>query len=122
MLVALEEQGVNINESTYRKQTTIAFKNNCVALSLQKTSGQALPSHIDRSIALTVKALRENKFLVFPDDVMKWAAEKIRGTIHETYFPDGISTRGWYRRWLGRMEFLTRPLRPLEQTRDKWDT
>ena len=72
-----------------------------------------MPSKIEKDIAMLVKLLREQKFPVFPDDVMKWAAEAIEGTPYASYWDDGVPTRGWYRGWLGRMEFLTGALRPL---------
>ena len=69
---------------------------------------------------MMVKHLRERQFPVFPEEVIKWTADAIENTEYADYFPNGIPTRGWYQGWLRRMEFLTGPLRPLEETRQAW--
>ena len=71
---------------------------------------------------MIVKHMREQFYPVFQEDVIKWAAEAIAGTGYESYFPNGKPTRGWYRGWLSRNEFLTSALRPLELTRKEWYT
>jgi hypothetical protein len=53
-----------------------------------------LPSNIEKNIAEMVKHLREQKYPVFPDDVLKWAAEAIEGTDYAAFFPSGMPTRG----------------------------
>jgi hypothetical protein len=58
------------------------------------------------------KHLREQRYPVFPDDVLIWASEAIEGTVYASYFPYGKPTRGWYNGWLRRME----------QTRADWYT
>ena len=112
---------MSLHESICREHAKHALMNNCIGIEPQRNGGQALPSAIEKSIANMVKFLREQSFPVFPDDVMRWAADEIQGMEYAAYFPDGVPTRGWYRNWLSRMEFLTGPLRPLEQTRAEWN-
>ena len=113
MQAALLAKRVMVHESTCRDQVTRAIANGYVGLHPHRNGGQALPSLIEKEIAMTVKHMREQFYPVFQDDVIKWAAEAIAGTLHESYFPNGKPTRGWYRGWLGRNEFLTGTLRPL---------
>ena len=96
-----------------------ALDNGCVGIDPQRNGGQALPSAIEKHIADMVKYLREQSFLVFREDVLKWAEEAIEGTQYAQYFKNGKPTRGWFYGWLRRMEFLTCNLRPLEQTRSE---
>ncbi len=84
-----------------------AIDNIHVELDPQRNGDQALPSIIEKNIAEMVKHLREQKYPVFPDDVLKWAAEAIEGTDYAAFFPNGMPTRGWYYGWLRRLEFLT---------------
>ena len=79
-----------------------------------------MPSAIEMNIAETVKHLRDQHYPVFPEDVLKWTAEVIEGTIHKKYFKDGTPTHNWYSGWLCCMEFLTCHLSPLEQTYVEW--
>ncbi len=88
-----------------------------IGLDPQRNGGQALPSYIEKEFALTMKHLQEQLFPVFPDYVMKWAAEAIAETEYASYFPDAKPTRGWYRGWVSRNELLKGALRPLELTR-----
>jgi hypothetical protein len=122
MQAALMENGISLHVSTCREQAKRALANNCVGVDPQRKGGQALPSAVEKEIADMVKHLREQKFPVFPEDVLKWAAEAIEGTGAASYFPDGKPTRGWHQGWLRRVEFLTGPLRPLEKTRAEWHT
>jgi len=64
-----------------------------------------------------VKFIRERQFPVFPDQVMKWTADAIEGTVYASYFLNGVPNKGWYQGWIRRIEFLTCALRPLEETR-----
>jgi len=96
-------KGVSVCKTTCRNQVMAALANSCIGLDPQWNGGQALPSYIEKEIAMTVTQLREQFFPVFPDNVMKWAAEVIAWTDHASYFPDGKPTRGWYRGcWLSR--------------------
>ena len=122
MQAAPKEKGVLLHESTCRVQLIRALHNGCISLDPQRSGGQALPSAIEKDIAEVVKRMREQHYPVFPDDVLKWAAEAIEGTDAASYFPDGKPTKGWYHGWLRRMEFLTGALRPLELTRKEWYT
>jgi hypothetical protein len=74
------DDGISIsrNRCIIHIKSTIATGYNGV--SPQKPGGQALPSFIEKSIANKVKRLREQRFTVFPDDVMAWAAIEIKGT------------------------------------------
>ncbi len=80
MQAALMAKGVSLCNGTCRKHVMAAMANGYIGLDPQRNGGQALPSYIEKDIALTVKNLREQLFPVFPDDVMKWAAEAIAGT------------------------------------------
>ena len=62
-----------------------AFDNGCVGQEPQRNVGQSLPSKIEKDIASMAKLLREHKIPVFPEDVMKWAAEAIEGTPYASY-------------------------------------
>ncbi len=53
-----------------------------------------MPSAIKKEIAETVKHLREKNYPVFPENVLKLAAEAIEGTEHASYFLGGKPTRG----------------------------
>ena len=77
---ALIEKCIFLHESTCHAIVKIAFDNGCVGQEPQRNGGQALPSKIDKDITKTVKLLMEMHFPVFPDDLMKWAAEAIKGT------------------------------------------
>ena len=94
MQAALMEHGVSLHESTCCEHVKKAVENGCVGLEPQCNGGQALPSSIEKKIAEMVKHLREQKYPVFPDDVMTWAAEAIEETFYASYFPDGMPTRG----------------------------
>ena len=122
MQQAVLELGITVHKDTCRDQIKVAIKNNGDGISPQKPGGQLIPSGIEKKIADTVKELRRRKFPVFPEEIMKWAAEEIAGTPYADNFPDGMPTTGWYRGWLRRMEFTTGVLRPLEQTRAEWYT
>ncbi len=52
----------------------------------------------------------------------RWVDEAIEDTEHVEYFVKGKPAIGWQRGWLRRIEFGTRVLRPLEQTRHEWFT
>ncbi len=77
---ALMEKGVSLHASSCRRQVMRAITNGCVGLDPQRSGCQALPSAIEKEIAETVKHLREKKYPVFPEDVLKWADEAIEGT------------------------------------------
>ena len=100
----------------------IAVTNKSISISPQKSRGSALPSAIEKRIATIVRGLRERKFPVFSEEVRRWAAEAIEGTDYAEYFVDGKPTVAWYKGWLKRMEFGTRVMRPLKQTRHEWFT
>jgi hypothetical protein len=89
----MSNYSVKLHEDTCRRQIKSAIDNNYVGASPQKTGGVAIPSHIEESIAQTVKALWEKKLPVFPDDVIYWAASQIEGTEAASYFPDTKPTR-----------------------------
>ena len=116
------DRGIDVSEEGCRKQILAALANDCTGISPQKPGGQLIPSSVEKKIAYTVKELRRRKFPVFPEEIIKWAAEEIAGTEYAKNFPDGMPTTGWYRGWLRRMEFTTGVLRPLEQTRAEWYT
>jgi hypothetical protein len=116
MQAAVLENDVTLHASTCRYYVKKALDNGCVGIDPQRNGGQALPSTIEKQIADMVKYLRELSFLVFREDVLKWADEAIAGTDYAQYFQNGKPTRGWFYGWLRHMEFLTCNLRPLEQT------
>ena len=122
MTQAVEARRVTVCLSTCKTQIKKALGNNGKGVSPQKPGGVALPSSIEKKIAKVVRDLRQRKFPVFPEEIMRWAGEMIDGTEYASYFPDGMPTVGWYRGWLKRMEFTTGKLRPLEQTRAEWHT
>jgi hypothetical protein len=67
--------------------------------------------------------LRERHFLVFHEEIIRWAAYEIqRNPLADLLSPDGIPSKGWYLGCLDRMEFNTCVLRPLEQTKSAWYT
>ncbi len=96
MQAALVENGVSLHESTCRDHVQKALNNGCVGIEPQCNGGEALTTSIEKNIAETVKALREQKYPVFPDDITTWAAEAIEGTPYASFFPGGMPTRGWY--------------------------
>jgi hypothetical protein len=81
------------------------LNNGLVGVSPQTPGGVALPSSIQKNIGKLVKNLRERKFPVFLEAVMKWVADEIEGTQYASYFPSGQPLRRWYRNWLRRMKF-----------------
>ncbi len=93
MQAALKEKGVSLHESTCRVQLKRALHNGCIGLDPKRTGGQALPSAIEKEVAEIVKRVREQHYPVFPDDVLKWAAEAIEGTDTASYFLDGKPTK-----------------------------
>ena len=122
MLKDLVDQGIDVHIATCQRQIKAAAKNSGFGISPQKPGGVLIPSSIEKKIAFTVKELRRRKFPVFPEEIIRWAAEEIEGTVYADNFPNGVPTTGWYRGWLRRMEFTTGVLRPLEQTRAEWYT
>jgi hypothetical protein len=64
-----------------------ALDNGCVGIEPQRKGGQALPTSIQKNIAETIKAFREQKYPVFPNDILTWAAEAIEGTPYASFFP-----------------------------------
>ena len=119
----LEKIGVTLSNRQCIRKIKEAIENNGVGVSPKKSGGQVLPSSIEKSIANTVRALRERHFPVFPEEVIRWAAYEVEGTpLAELFPPDGKPSKGWYRGWLKRMEFHSGSLRPLEQTRAAWYT
>jgi hypothetical protein len=100
-------RSVDVCKSTCRIHVKKALGNNCVVVSPQKPGGLALPSYLEKKIANCVRALRQRKFHVFPEEVLRWAAEAIEGTEYAAYFKGGKPTTGWYKGWLKRMELTT---------------
>jgi len=118
MQSAPERQGVVIHKYTavtHIKAT--AQLNNFIGVSPQKPCGALLPSHTEKHLAKSVKSLRQRSFPVFPDEVMHWATDAIKGTEYESLFPNGKPARGWFNGWIKRIHFFTSALRPLE---DRW--
>ncbi len=62
---------------------------------MPRSGGQALPLVIEE-IPDMVTHLRDQSYPVFPDDIVKWAAQSIEWTFHASFFPDGKPPRGWY--------------------------
>ena len=108
-------RGVEICQSTCWTHLNKAIDNNNVGLSPQKLGGAALPSHLEKRIANVAWNL-------FMEEVVQWVEEAIKETEYADYFTNGKPTTTWYKGWLKRMEFTTRVLRPLEQTRAEWNT
>jgi hypothetical protein len=73
------------------------LSNECVGISPQKLGEQALPSHIEKRVANVVRALRERKMPVFPEEILKWAADAVERTDYAHYFIDCKPTAEWYR-------------------------
>ena len=71
MQTTLMAKDVSIHSSTCRDQMIKAMANGYVGPKPQRNGGQALPSAIEKEIALTART----NFPVFPDDVINWAAE-----------------------------------------------
>lgn len=114
---------VTISRTTAFEHINKALQNGGKVVTPQKVGGTVLPPGLERRLAETVKIYRERKFPVFPEFVIGWAAEEIRGTeLEELFPPDGKPTHGWFRGWLGRQNMLTGNLRPLEGTREDWFT
>ena len=42
---------------------------------------------------------------VFPEKIINWAAEDVKGMVYEDMLVYGKTSRGWYRSWLRRMDF-----------------
>ncbi len=63
-------------------------------MSPQIHGGAALPSHIEKRIAIIVRKLRERKLPVLQLEVLKWAEEAIMDTKYATYFVNGKPTIG----------------------------
>ena len=53
---------------------------NGVTVFPQKPGGASLPSHIEKTIARSVRGLRSRKFSVVVSDIMRLAAKEIKGT------------------------------------------
>ncbi len=68
------DEDISISRSRCIIHIKSAIANDYNGVSPQKPSGQALSSFIEKSIANIAKRLREQKFPVFPKDVMAWAA------------------------------------------------
>jgi hypothetical protein len=64
------DNGVSLSDRACNKSIVSAIANNYIGKSIQKPEGQALPSSIEKSIANTVKRIRENKCHVFLDEVI----------------------------------------------------
>ncbi len=72
---------------------------------------RSVPSSVDKDVAKKVQHLREQIYLVLPDDVMRWAIHRLdRGD------PSCVGLRGrraddtiegWYHGWMRRTFFLT---------------
>jgi hypothetical protein len=81
MYATLEtNEGVLIADRHCRNLIKSAIANGYNGISPQKPGGQALPSSVEKSIALIVKGLRERHFPVFSEEVLSWAAIEIKGT------------------------------------------
>ena len=122
MQAALRAQGVTLSHSACMIWAKKARDNGCTNLTPQKPGGVLVADSIEKMIANSVRAMREMKFPVFPEDVKAWCAKEIEGTQYAQNFPDGKPSDGWYRGFLRRQHFLTGTLRPLEMTRAEWWT
>lgn len=122
MQASLASQGITIGLTMCKKRVSSAVSSDGRVCSPQKPGGCYVPSAIEARIAEPVRLLRAKKFPVFPEDIMKWCTEEIRGTDYALNFPEGRATEGWYRGFLRRQGFLTGTVRPLEMTRAEWFT
>jgi len=122
MRQSLAKQGVFVSKTTCKTHVLKALANECFGISPQKPDGQALPTYSVKRIVDVVRALRERKMLVFPEEVQKWTTDAIEGTDYAHYFVDDKPTAWWYRGRLKILGFTTRVLRPLEQTPHEWFT
>ena len=119
---ALRAKDVVASRNTCVTHIKTVIDNRGIGVPPQKLGGCALPPAMEKKFAANVKALMSMKFSVFPDEVMKWAAEEIAGTLDADMFENRYHGRGWYRGWLSRMEFQVGPMQFLELIRDVWNT
>ncbi len=94
MRTTLAARVFEIAKSTCWTHFQKAIDNNLVGVSPQKTSGLALPSHLEKRVANIVRTLRGKKFPAFREECLKWAEEAIKDTEYADYFVNGMPTIG----------------------------
>jgi hypothetical protein len=115
----LAKHGVNLNLSHLCHKLNEANTHGAV-IAPERPGGVYLPQDVEERIVRLVRWLRAKKLPVFPEDVMGWATELIKGSPHVASFRDGRATDGWYRSFLKRQGLKTGAERPLETTRAQW--